>query len=203
MSLFIVWLGVMFPLVFSPGPANIVFAASGARVGLKRSIPLVAGIDTVFIIKSLIVGYGLGEVIERYPNIISTLQVLGALYLIYLAVKFIKSSSNKEEGGYKPLGFVDGALIQMLNSKGWIMLFLMFSLFTEQAQQSFGNQGVLVLVVWLAILNITLHLVWVKLGDLLARISNHKGYETALNIFYASCLLVMSGWLLLEDQLVI
>jgi threonine/homoserine/homoserine lactone efflux protein len=37
MSLFILWLGVMFPLVFSPGPANIVFAASGAKVGVKRS----------------------------------------------------------------------------------------------------------------------------------------------------------------------
>ena len=52
MSLFIIWLGVMFPLVFSPGPANIVFAASGAKVGIKRSIPLIAGVDSVFIIKS-------------------------------------------------------------------------------------------------------------------------------------------------------
>lgn len=32
---FLAWLAVMFPLVFSPGPANVVFALSGATQGTK------------------------------------------------------------------------------------------------------------------------------------------------------------------------
>ena len=106
MSLFLVWLGVMFPLVFSPGPANIVFAASGANVGIKRSIPLIAGVDSVFILKSLIIGYGLGEVLHSQPVLMNLMQLLGSFYLIYLAIKFIRSSSSKLDATSKELGFL-------------------------------------------------------------------------------------------------
>jgi threonine/homoserine/homoserine lactone efflux protein len=47
----------MFPLVFSPGPANIVFAMSGIRQGVRGSIPLIIGVDLVFIIYSLLIGF--------------------------------------------------------------------------------------------------------------------------------------------------
>ncbi|MFA0813527.1 LysE family translocator [Microbulbifer epialgicus] len=201
MSLFIMWLGVMFPLVASPGPANIVFAASGAQVGVKRSIPLVAGVDMVFIMKSIIIGYGFGQVVHTYPNIMNILQALGAIYLVYLAVKFIRNSSNTSQNTQKCLGFSDGLIIQALNSKGWLMIFLMFTLFTEQAQLVFNERGILVLVIWLAILNISMHLAWVKAGELLAKISNSNRYEKSLNIFYASCLLAVSGWLMVDNQI--
>ncbi|PHR90232.1 MAG: threonine transporter [Moritella sp.] len=201
MSLFIIWLSAMFPLVFSPGPANIVFAASGARVGVKRSIPLIMGVDTVFIIKSIVVGYGLGEVVQAYPSIMNVMQIVGALYLTFLAYKFVRSSATKSQNSTQHLGFIDGLLIQVLNSKGWLMVFLMFTLFTEQAQLTFGEHGILVLVIWLAMLNISIHFVWVKLGVLLANISSNKTYEQALNIFYASCLLVVSGWLIIDNQI--
>lgn len=201
MSLFIMWLGVMFPLVFSPGPANIVFAASGANVGVRRSIPLVAGIDTIFILKSILIGYGLGQVVNSHPYLMNVLQLLGAVYLVYLAVKFIKSSTNTSKSNQKHLGFIDGLIIQVLNSKGWIMVFLMFTLFTEQAKFVFGGAGILVLVIWLAILNISIHLFWVKAGELLSRILSSERYEKALNIFYAGCLLIVSGWLMVDNAI--
>jgi threonine/homoserine/homoserine lactone efflux protein len=201
MSLFIIWLGVMFPLVFSPGPANIVFAASGAKVGVRRSLPLVAGVDTIFIIKSIVIGFGLGQVINTYPNIMNSMQFIGALYLVYLAITFIRNSSDASKINQKKLGFLDGIIIQTLNSKGWLMVFLMFSLFTDKAQLAFGEHGTLVLVLWLAILNISMHIVWVKAGELLAKVSSSQRYEKALNIFYASCLLTVAGWLIWDNQL--
>ncbi len=202
MSLFIVWLGVMFPLVFSPGPANIVFAASGARVGVKRSIPLVAGIDSVFIIKSIVVGYGLGEVVKSLPNLMNSLQLLGSMYLVYVAIKFIRSHSSKAEDMSAELGFRDGVLIQVLNSKGWLMVFLMFSLFTEQSQDAFGDNGVAILIIWLAFLNISIHFVWVSIGELLSRVSSSPLYEKWLNFFYACCLIAVSTWLIIENPMV-
>ncbi|MCG7497863.1 LysE family translocator [Vibrio sp. Of7-15] len=201
MSLFIMWLGVMFPLVFSPGPANIVFAMSGAQVGVKRSIPLVAGVDLVFIIKSVIIGYGLGQVINAYPGAMNILQLIGATYLVYLSIKFMRSSGGSSENNKEQLGFFDGLLIQVLNSKGWLMVLLMFTLFTEQAQQAFGEQGILVLVIWLALLNISIHLVWVKAGELLSKVSSSPRYEKALNLFYASCLFLVSGWLIVDNEI--
>ena len=202
MSLFIIWLGVMFPLVFSPGPANIVFAASGARVGIKRSIPLVAGIDSVFIIKSIIVGYGLGEFVNTYPEVMNSLQLLGSIYLVYVAIKFLKPSSSEMESSSKELGFFDGLLIQILNSKGWLMVFLMFTLFTKQSQEYFGDNGIAILIIWLAFLNISMHFVWVSIGELLSRVSSSQLYEKWLNLFYGGSLIAVSVWLVVENPMI-
>jgi threonine/homoserine/homoserine lactone efflux protein len=202
MSLFLIWLGVMFPLVFSPGPANIVFAASGANVGIRKSIPLIAGVDTVFIIKSVLIGYGLGEVLHSQPLLMNMMQLLGSLYLIYLAVKFIKSSNTQVEGNPNALGFLDGLLIQALNSKGWLMVFLMFTLFSEQSQLDFGDKGIAVLIIWLAILNISVHFLWVSIGDLLSRVSNNPLFEKGLNYFYAASLILVSIGLTLENPMI-
>ena len=201
MSLFIIWLGVMFPLVFSPGPANIIFAASGAKVGVRGSIPLLAGIDCVFILKSVVVGYGLGQIMHEQPLIMHILQLVGALYLIYLAVKFLPKKAISTNQTQKTLGFRDGLLIQLLNSKGWLMLFLMFSIFTEKANGAYAEHGVLILIVWLALLNISLHFVWIMTGKVLARISNNPHYERGLSFLYASSLLIISIWLLLDNPL--
>jgi len=201
MSLFIIWLGVMFPLVFSPGPANIIFAASGAKVGVRGSIPLLAGIDCVFILKSVVVGYGLGQIMHEQPLIMNILQLVGALYLIYLSVKFLPKKAISTHQTQKTLGFRDGLLIQLLNSKGWLMLFLMFSIFTEKANDAYAEQGVIILIVWLALLNISLHFVWIMAGQILAKLSNNPHYERALSTLYASSLLAISIWLLLDNPL--
>jgi threonine/homoserine/homoserine lactone efflux protein len=84
---FLLFFGLMFPLVFSPGPANIVFAMSGIRQGVRGSIPLIIGVDLVFIIYSLLIGFGLGEILQLYPSLIFILQLLGSLYIVYLAYK--------------------------------------------------------------------------------------------------------------------
>ncbi len=200
MSLFLMWLGVMFPLVFSPGPANIVFAVSGGHVGFRRSIPLVAGIDTVFVLKSVVVGFGLGRIINSYPNVMGVMQILGGLYLVYLALRFLKFSGKSSCKDLQVMGFFDGVIIQLLNSKGWLMVLLMFALFTGHAQEEFGDRGVLVLIVWLAILNISIHLIWVKAGAILANISSNRYYEKSLNIFYAACLMAVALWLMMDLQ---
>lgn len=44
----LLFLSLMFPLVFSPGPANIIFAISGMKQDFKKSISLLIGINLVF-----------------------------------------------------------------------------------------------------------------------------------------------------------
>lgn len=202
MSVFIAWFGVMFPLVFSPGPANIVFAMSGAKVGIKRSLPLLLGVDLVFVLKSIVIGFGLGEVVNSQPELMNIMQLLGAVYLLYLAAKFFFAHTKEADNDSNfTMGFVNGLVIQLLNSKGWLMVFLMFTLFSEQANQTFANTGVLVLILWLAVLNISVHLMWVAVGGLLARISTNKIYERSLNIFYSTCLALVSIRLISDNPL--
>lgn len=201
MSFLLLWLGVMFPLVFSPGPANIVFAASGAKVGVKRSLPLLCGVDLVFIIKSMIIGFGFGHFLEKYPLFLQLLQLAGSVYLTFLAIGFLKSSLVKKERDYKLLGFKDGIIIQLLNAKGWVMLVLMFSLFTDPAQAMYGDKGIISLVVLLAILNIGVHLVWIWGGGLINKFSLVKNNHKAQNLFYACSLIIVAVWLVFDNSI--
>ncbi len=85
---FLLFFGLMFPLVFSPGPANIVFAMSGIKQGVRGSIPLIIGVDLVFIIYSLLIGFGLGEILQLYPSLIfhTSIAWLFVYYLFSLQI---------------------------------------------------------------------------------------------------------------------
>jgi len=194
---FLAWLAVMFPLVFSPGPANIVFALSGIKQGFKKSIPLLAGVNIVFITYSLIIGFGLGEFLNKFPQLIVFIKLLGIFYLIYLVYKFIKPSgnatTNSESDAYK---FCDGLVLQMLNPKGWTMLFLMFSLFLDGSFDQ--TTQVVYLVVMLAILNISTHITWVAAGAAISSSISDPKLASYINYFFAASLLVVALWLLIE-----
>ncbi|WP_020407343.1 LysE family translocator [Hahella ganghwensis] len=195
LSFILAWLAVMFPLVFSPGPANIVFAACGAHMGVKRSLPLMVGIDLMFLIKSLIIGFGLGAILQEYPQFYALIRSVGACYLFYLAFNFFRPLFNPDLSAPKPLGFKDGLIIQLLNAKGWIMVFLMFSLFGSQSEDTTGR--VLWLVVMLAVLNISTHITWIAGGALLLkRLTGEMGQKMQAVLFGGS-LIVVAIWLLL------
>ncbi|MFC6978964.1 LysE family translocator [Microbulbifer taiwanensis] len=122
------WLAVMFPLVFSPGPANITFAAAGANLGIRGSVPLLTGIDLVFFLKSLLVGFGFVAWLQ-HGFLLNLLQLAGALYLVYLAFSFFKPVQTDTDSPARGLGIWDGVLIQATNIKAWILVITMFSVF--------------------------------------------------------------------------
>lgn len=185
----------MFAMVFSPGPANIVLAAAGARQGLRKSAPLIAGIDSVFLLKSCLVGFGLAEVFQRYPIILSSVQWLGVAYLIWLAWGFLNTQANTERSMKNIIGFKEGAILQTLNAKGWLLVTLMFSLFAKPAFELWGNYSTWVLIAMLAALNISLHTVWVIIGATLGYFNNSHTFEKGMNLGFATTLLLTALWI--------
>jgi threonine/homoserine/homoserine lactone efflux protein len=65
----------MFPLIFSPGPANIVCTMAGIKQGVKKSIPLITGINVVSILYSLLV-----EIHRLYSNYKTTIIKLKFIF---------------------------------------------------------------------------------------------------------------------------
>jgi len=194
---FLAWLAVMFPLVFSPGPANVVFAMSGIKQGIKQSLPLVAGVDLVFIIYSLIIGFGLGEVLKAYPQLLVVIKILGIAYLMYMAYKFLVASNNQNNNKDSKLyTFYDGVILQLLNPKGWTMLFLMFSLFLDGTFNETAQ--VLYLVVMLAVLNISTHIVWVSAGSAITKSISNPQVDRYLNYFFSGLLALVALWLFID-----
>ena len=105
----------------TPGPNNIMVAASAARNGVRATVPHMFGIAAGFGVMILIVGLGLAAPLARLPLLQSAMRWVGLIWLVYLAWQ-IAIAAPPEEGPARPLmGFGGGALFQWINPKAWLM----------------------------------------------------------------------------------
>lgn len=106
----------------TPGPNNIMVMSAGANFGIRRSLPLLAGICVGFAIMLLLVGLGFGQLFTLFPDLHLIIKCVGTLYLLYLAWLIARSSDELAGAPQaKPLGFLKGALFQWVNAKAWVV----------------------------------------------------------------------------------
>ncbi|MBP3139673.1 LysE family translocator [Aliivibrio fischeri] len=115
---------------FTPGPNNIMLMASGANVGFVRTIPHMLGVIFGFAFMLVLVGFGLIQIFHTYPQLEKGLQVVSAIYLLYLAYKIARSEPvDSRVGDYKPMSFLAAASFQWVNPKGWSMALSVMSIY--------------------------------------------------------------------------
>ena len=78
---------VVLPLMLSPGPANLVSFALGARHGVLSLCPFQIGIVVVYAVVSLALGALTLQVSAMAPGATFLLRVLGGLFIVYLGVQ--------------------------------------------------------------------------------------------------------------------
>lgn len=134
----------VFALVASitPGPNNLLLATSGLAFGFRRTMPLLLGIETGFLLLLLGVAAGLGAAFERLPWLHVLLKAAGVGYLLYLAWTLWRSSSAGGTALARPLGFLRGAAFQVVNPKGWMMTIGAVSAYTLGGDRYWPSVGV-------------------------------------------------------------
>jgi len=115
----------------SPGPVNIIATGTGANFGFMRALPHVLGATIAYTLIVFLVGIGLNEVLETYPQITVILQYLGGAFLLYMSYKIAmaKPLSTDAVAEKKPPSLLEGALSQGLNPKAWLVSMSGVSLF--------------------------------------------------------------------------
>lgn len=74
-------------LLVMPGPTNTLLATSGATVGLRRSIPMLAGELAGYLVSIFLIQFVLGPASSRAPPTASILRGVAAAYLMVLSIK--------------------------------------------------------------------------------------------------------------------
>lgn len=156
------WTITMIPLVFSAGPGNLMVAASGARSGVRGSIAFIFGLDGTYLLLAVAVGLGLGQLIQAHPFLTAATEVLGITYIFYLAWRLWVAEQQNEVDASEDFRFRDGVIVQLTNTKGMVMLMVMFSEFV--APSAHVLVGVLAMSFALVGLNFTSHLIWASFG---------------------------------------
>ena len=102
---------------YTPGPNNISAASMGVLYGYKRTLPYMLGMVSGFFMMLTLSGLVSGFLLEKIPAFEIVLRIAGALYILWLAWHTLRASYTFDEEQAKPLGFIQGFLLQVLNVK--------------------------------------------------------------------------------------
>ena len=111
----------------TPGPNNLMATASGARFGLRRTMPQVAGVTFGFTVLLWLAASGVAIVVVEHPLVGQTLAVLGYAYLGWLSFKLVAAAFGSSSGAtgkvaaLRPLTFWQATAFQFANPKGVMM----------------------------------------------------------------------------------
>lgn len=171
----------------TPGPNNLMLMASGANFGLRRSVPHMLGVGIGFMVMLFCVGLGIAQLFEAVPVSYRILQAFSVVYLLYLAAKIARSGPPGDPctvltnealapdaaepvttapHNARPLSFLQAALFQWANPKGWVMALTAISLYAP----SRDLPTLLILTLVFGLINVPSVSVWTILGTQMQRL---------------------------------
>jgi threonine/homoserine/homoserine lactone efflux protein len=148
----------------TPGPNNLLLLASGLLVGLWRTMPFILGIGVGFSALLVAVGYGLGQVFERFPAVQLAFKIVGTAYFLYLAWTLVRAGRARDAEDRRDLGFWAGVTFQAVNPKAWLMCITAVALYLPPA---WSPATLALMVATFVVLGLPANVAWAGIGRLL------------------------------------
>ena len=168
----------LFPLAFSPGPGNMFFAANGAKFGFVDTLSANFGYHLATILITFFIGLGFSLFYSFIKNQYQYIQILGSLYVIYLAYKFYKAGTYNENAKNLNCTFMDGVVLLLFNPKAYVIISLMFTMFLDNSQNIFK---IILISLIFTVNNCVSFTLWTLFGDLIGAKFRNKKYSKILN----------------------
>ncbi|MDF2924660.1 MAG: lysE type translocator family protein [Paenibacillaceae bacterium] len=170
----------VFVASFTPGPNNIMAMSSANLYGFRKTRPFIFGVAAGFLIVMLICSYFNVMLHAFIPRIQFWMNLLGCVYMTYLALKIMRSRTKDASGQQQQANsFLTGAILQFVNPKGILYGITAVSTFIIP----FYNSSVAVLVavsVFMAFVAVLSTSCWAMFGSLFKRFLSR--YEKPFNI---------------------
>lgn len=178
----------------TPGPTNILVLSHSSRQGLLATLPIIFGACAAAALIVLVVGFGAGETLLRFPRVQQAMAWVGVLWLSWLAWQIFRSSPpslNPTEQQEQGLSVLGAATLQLVNPKVWMMAMAVVSVFVGG-----GDKTLRLLVLSLAFLLVSLPCMtlWALLGVGSRRLIGSPQAFRRMNAVLA-LLLLLSAWL--------
>jgi len=175
---------------FTPGPSNIASASMGVLHGYKHTLKYQVGLAAGVFLVMLLSGWISITLLQMVPALEPALRYIGAGYMLYLALGILKASYIFTEKDVKPLGFVHGVMLQILNPKLFFYAFTLFSVFLISIT---GNLTLLLIAAaLLSAISFGATSVWALFGAAIKTYLHHLRVKAVVNGIFA-LLLVYSA----------
>lgn len=166
------FIGATALLAISPGPDNIYVLIQSMTYGVKYGIATVLGLISGCIVHTSLVAFGASAIIKANANLYLMLKIFGAGYLIFLAYRVFKNSSdisiNPDKVPKKQLGqlFRQGFIMNVLNPKVSIFFLALFPGFLFSESMSTVNQFFILGFIFMGVSLVIFSLIAVLAGSI-------------------------------------
>lgn len=191
----------LFPLAYSPGPGNAFFAAIGASKGLRAAVPALAGYHVATFGVTAAIGIGMGVTILEHPLFAKVLSAVGSLYVLWLAVTFVRAARAKEgstadvtSAEEQRIGFWAGAIVLLLNPKAYYIIAVLFTQFLRPPAND-DVATVLVITVVFTLNNLVAFIVWALGGRALTALFRNERSKRWIDSLFAATLIGVAVWM--------
>ena len=175
----------------TPGPNNVLLAASGARFGSGRTLSHAAGIWTGMVMLLSLAVLGVGAVATMAPVLFMTLQMLAGLALVMTAIGMVRErpagESPTAQQTARPWSFWQAVGFQYLNPKALMMAVTAAAMIPHGQAEGVDQAGVMIATFMLVSMPCTW--VWVMAGAGLRQALNSPTRKRTFNWIMAGLLI--------------
>ena len=163
----------------TPGPNNLMLAASGANYGFQRTIPHLSGVTIGFLTLVLASGLGLSGLFTALPHLYDVMRVLSLIFLVYLAWKIANAGPIEEARSSKPLSFGGAFMFQWVNPKAIPVTISTITAYASSADSFFTD--LLLIIVIFGISTIISTIAWTIAGQFIGQFLKQKRRRQMFN----------------------
>lgn len=194
-TFFISMLSFCFVLSISPGPVNVMIITSSLNNGFKKTFSFISGATIGFTLLLVLISLTYEKFLfSSNKSFLSSLEIIGSLFIIYMAYKIASSKPSKlENKDTKILKFYEGFLLQWLNPKAWLACLAGISMFAVNT-----NTLILFVFMYFVVCYACLSF-WGLLAQKSIRFFNTEVKLKIFNIFMGLVLFLLSFYILLQN----
>ena len=170
----------------TPGPNNIIIATTSVNFGLGKAMPVIMGVVIGFFVMLVLIVFGLGNVLVRFPAVHETFHYASFALILYLAFKLGTADINDEGRNSAPPTFLQMCSFQWINPKAWALAAVAVSFISEEG--GLISQSLAIVLIFLAI-SFPSQMTWGYAG---AKLGNYfREDKLRLRIFNVSMAVLM------------
>ncbi|PQP81270.1 lysine transporter LysE [Paenibacillus sp. PCH8] len=144
---------------FTPGPNNILSMTHARNMGFRKTLPFIGGVAAGCLLIMFLCSY-FNLILHQYiPRITPILNLLGCVYMLYLAIKMMRSTpKDAEENNKNQYSFLFGFTLQFINPKVILYGLTAISVFVLPLGQS--HVQLIVFSFLLTLIGISANMTW-------------------------------------------
>jgi threonine/homoserine/homoserine lactone efflux protein len=186
--------GFAFATTWTPGPNNMMLAASGATFGWRSTVPHAMGVALGFPLMVFLIALGLGEVFQRSQALRTGLAWGGFAVMIYLAWRIATAGAAKARTRVRPLRFHEAAAFQWVNPKAWVMAIGVSAAYVR-GDDPIADAAIIAVIFIIA--GLTSSQTWVASGAAIGRLLGTGARLRVFNVTMGLLLVLCALWLVL------